>query len=175
MKSILGIGSVFIFLGCGIMTVIFGLPERYIERDVQLQELVGKWQITPDSEKDLIEFQEKFPDLNDLAVPWKTIQLNEDGTCQLTLENKWTSKPSNSSSGTSQDIPDKDIACSWKTAKVSAITNENVPGIEISTDPSGRYGHPLYIYEDEDKTLILWNFIGDPDDFTPQDFIKVQN
>ena len=50
------VASLLIVFGCGILSAIFGLPERYIERDVTAEEMVGTWNVTPDSEADVNDF-----------------------------------------------------------------------------------------------------------------------
>jgi hypothetical protein len=62
MKLLPALVSVFIVFGCGILSVIFDLPERYIERDVTPEEMVGTWNIISDSEADVREFVAKFSD-----------------------------------------------------------------------------------------------------------------
>ena len=41
MKSLSIVASLVIVFGCGIINTIFDLPERYIERDVKAEEMVG--------------------------------------------------------------------------------------------------------------------------------------
>src|SRR6266498_2905065 len=53
MKLLSAFVSTSIIFGCGILSVIFGLPERYIERDITPEEMVGTWNITSDSEADV--------------------------------------------------------------------------------------------------------------------------
>jgi hypothetical protein len=60
MKLLSAFVSIFIFFGCGILSVIFDLPERYIERDVTQEEMVGTCNITSYSEADVREFVSKF-------------------------------------------------------------------------------------------------------------------
>jgi hypothetical protein len=181
MKSLVASGSIFIFFGCGILSLIFGLPDRYIKRDVKIQEIAGEWRITKESENKLIEFRDAFPHWPAIA-PWKAIQLNADGTCKVKLEMQWLPNFENSPPGVPhEDIPNdvlknNILACSWKITEIDGFSdsgNKAVPAIDISINypDSGTYNYSLYIYEEKD-ILILWNFIGDPDDFVPQDFTK---
>jgi hypothetical protein len=184
MKSLLAIGSVFLFFGCGILSFIFGLPDRYIKRDIETQELAGEWKMTPESEAELNKFRETFPDWPDFA-PFKTIQLNSDKTCRVKLEIQWLPNYENSPSGIPpEDIPNdvltnNILACSWKITKTSGFSdsgNKEVRDIEILISYPNNYDrtYSLFIYE-ENNALILWTFIGDPDDFVPQDFLKSQS
>ncbi|MBK9926162.1 MAG: hypothetical protein IPP66_12825 [Anaerolineales bacterium] len=184
MKSSLGFGFIFIFLGCGILSLLFDVPNRYITREVQTQELAGEWRIKQESEERLQKFRDTFPDWPDLA-PWKTIRLNNDGTCQVKLEIQWLpnykdSPPEISHSEIPNDVLTNNIlACSWEISTTNGITsegNKDVPSVKISIEYPNNYSrtYNLYIYE-ENEDLILWNFIGDPDDFVPQDFVKTQN
>ena len=61
MKFISSLASLSIIFGCGILSLMFGLPERYIERDVKEEEMVGTWSITPDSESDVNDFLQRYP------------------------------------------------------------------------------------------------------------------
>ena len=169
MKFFSIIASLVIVFGCGIMNVIFGLPERYIERDVKAEEMVGIWNITPDSEFDVNEFIKKFPDWSGFA-PWKTFTLNSDGSCSVELDTVWL--------GDSYftDVPVVNTtSCNWNLAKQENLSNKISPVLELSFDYPDSNGlmTSLYIYEENIK-LILWGFIGDPDDFRPQDFVKVK-
>lgn len=181
MKSLIGVGWVFLFLGCGIMSVVFGLPDRFIKRAVKAEELVGEWKITSDSEEKLNKFRETFPDWPGVA-PFKTIQLSKDRTCQIKIESQWLPNYVNSTSGMPHDEIPQDIlannilSCSWGIAKTRVFSDsgrEEVQDLEISIDYPNNYRqtYGLFIYE-ENEALILWTFIGDPDDFVPQDFVK---
>ena len=151
------------------MNVIFDLPERYIERDVKAEEMIGTWNITPDSEVDVNNFIKKFPDWSGFA-PWKTFTLNSDGSCGVELDTAWLG-----------DSYSKDVAvvkttsCNWNLAEKENLSNKISPILELGFDYLDSNGlmTSLYIYEENSK-LILWGFIGDPDDFRPQDFVKVE-
>jgi len=183
-KSLFRISSVFILFGCGIVNLFSEFPQRYIKRNVQTQEVVGKWNITSESEAKLNEFRRSFT-YWPVFAPWKTIQLNNDGTCQVKLEIQWLPNYSKAPTEIPREVIPNDvlsnniIACSWKITNINGFSKEGnnteVPGIEISIDYPNNYSSTfsLYIYE-ENNNLILWNFIGDADDFVPQDFMKLQ-
>jgi len=164
MKFFLAIVSLLVIFGCGIMSLIFGLPERYIERDVKMNEMVGIWNITPDSEADIKEFVKKFPGW-DAYMPLKTITLNDDGTCNIEFDEI------HSIYTTTNNI----ISCSWDLGKERNLSDKISPILELDFEYSNNHGsmRSLYIYE-EDNNLIIWGFIGDPDDFRTQDFVKVK-
>ena len=169
MKFFSIIASLVIVFGCGIMNVIFELPERYIERDVKAEEMVGIWNIAPDSEVDVNNFIEKFPDWDGFA-PWKTFTLNSDGSCSVELDTAWLGD------SYSNDVAVvKTTSCNWNLAKQENLSNKISPVLELGFDYPDSNGlmTSLYIYEENSK-LILWGFIGDPDDFRPQDFVKVE-
>ena len=60
-------------------------------------------------------------------------------------------------------------------AEKENLSNKISPVLELGFDYPDSNGlmTSLYIYEENSK-LILWGFIGDPDDFRPQDFVKVE-
>jgi hypothetical protein len=170
MKLLSAFVSIFIFFGCGILSVIFDLPERYIERDVTQEEMVGTWNITSDSEADVREFVAKFSDW-DAYMPFTSLTLNDDGTCSGEYKANWLDEVASS------DISIiRTTSCSWDLLKEENLSGKLSPvirlGFEYSNNSKGG-GLPLYVYEENDE-LILWSFIGDPDDFRTQDFVKVK-
>jgi hypothetical protein len=168
MKFIAAVASLSIFFGCGILSVIFGLPERYIERDVTPEEMVGTWNITSESETDVKEFIGRFPSWV-AYTPWKTITLNSDGSCNVESDLNGLGEVH------TNDSLDKIISCSWKVGKEENLSGKQSPVLEWDLEYSNNQGslRSLYIYEENGK-LILWNFIGDPDEFRVQDFVKVK-
>jgi hypothetical protein len=159
-----------IIFGCGIMNTIFGLPERYIERDVKVAEMVGTWNVTPNSEIDVNKFVIRSPDWG-ASAPWKTITLNSDGSCRVELKTGWLGKQySNDVIITSQMT-----SCSWNLAKEENPSHTISPVLELNFEYPDNYSisYSLYIFE-ENGELIVWDFIGDPDDFHPQNFVKVK-
>lgn len=169
MKFISPIASLYIVLGCGILSAIFGLPERYIERDVKPEEMVGTWSITSDSETDVNDFVREFPDWG-ASAPWKTFTLNSDGSCKLEFEDDWLGK------SYSNDVISNSItSCSWNLAMEENLSGKTSPVLKLEIEyPNNHYMmYSLYIFE-ENSELTLWDFIGDPDDFYPQDFVKVK-
>jgi hypothetical protein len=169
MKFIAAVASLSIFFACGIMSVIFGMPERYIERDVTPEEMVGVWTVTSDSEADVKEFMERFPGWV-AFTPWKTITLNADGTCSVESDLNWMDEEH-----TSETLPYRIISCSWQLGKQENLNGKQSPILEWDLEYSNNQGsmRSLYLYEENGK-LILWNFIGDPDDFRVQDFVRVK-
>jgi hypothetical protein len=169
MKFITAVALLSIFFGCGILNVIFGMPKRYIKRDVTPEEMVGIWTITSDSEADVKEFINRFPDWV-AYTPWKTITLNDDGTCKVESDLNWMGEDH-----VSDTSVDKIISCSWELGKEENLNGKQSPVLEWNLEYSSNHGsmRSLYIYE-ENGELILWNFIGDPDDFRVQDFVKAK-
>lgn len=169
MKFISTVSLLFMLFSCGIFNAIFELPERYVERDVKPEEMVGTWAITSESETDVDNFVTKFPDWG-ASVPWKTFTLNNDGSCELELEIDWLSK------SYSKDIISKSMtSCSWNLAAEENLSNKTSPILKLKLEyPNNLYMlYSLYIFE-ENSELIVWDFIGDPDDFHPQDFVIVK-
>jgi len=142
------------------------------------------WKVTRESEDELNKFRDTFPHWPGLA-PFKTIQLNKDRTCGITIEIAWLPNYENSPPGIHSEAIPEDVltnnilSCSWgitKTQGFSDSGNKEVSVIEIITNYPNNYSrtYSLFIYEENDL-LIFWTFIGDPDDFVPQDFVKSRN
>jgi hypothetical protein len=171
MKTFFGVATFLIVCGCGIMSLIFDLPERYIQRDVKPEEIIGTWSVTAESESDINDFAKTFPDWG-VSIPWKTIAIDADGTCTVQLEISWL--------GTENTLPsdvlsNNMVSCTWNLTEGDNMSGNTSPVIEFDFEYPDNYSmrYYLYIFEENEK-LILWNFIGDPDDFRPQDFVKEQ-
>lgn len=169
MKFFSTLAAFAVVFGCGILSAIFGLPKRYIERDVKAEELVGTWNVTPDSESDVNDFVKRFPDWG-ASAPWKTMVINSDGTCIVEVQIAWLSHISDlSHAGANNRLP-----CLWRLTRDSSLDGDKVPVIKLDFEYPNDYemgDYSLYIFE-ENGELIIWGFIGDPDNFRPQDFVK---
>ncbi len=155
-------------------------PQRYIEREVDKTELVGTWKITPDSESRIKTFFEKIQngdlDWEPITAPWKTITLNEDGTCQIEFEVSWDIE--------NKVLPEPDAGptCTWKIKKITGYDKEfsskYVPGLFVRLEHFNEQEDRYYVYYsecyivEENNELVLWDFIGDPEQVEFQDFKK---
>jgi hypothetical protein len=168
MKFFSAVASFFIIFGCGIMNVIFELPERYIEREVSVEEMIGTWNVTSDGESRVNNFVKTYPEWG-ASAPWKTFTLKSDGSCNVELKNDWLGDFHSALAAKSM------TSCSWSLAKEENLSNKMSPVLKLAFEYSKNYSakFSLYIFEENGK-LIVWDFIGDPDDFLPQDFIKVK-
>ena len=167
MKTVLIFATFIVVFGCGIMNLIFDLPERYIERDVRVDEMLGAWSVTPHSEADVNNFIKNNPN-STVSAPWKAFTLNLDGSCDMKLEPGWLG-------GFNSDLATKSLSsCSWSLAKEKNLSGKISPVLDLMLEYTNSYSaaFSLYIFEENGK-LIVWDFIGDPDDFLPQDFAKV--
>lgn len=173
MKIFIGLATLVIVYGCGILSFVFDQPERYIAREVITGEMLGTWSITPDSEAEVTQFVQKYPDWG-VPAPWKSITLNEDGSCDVKLEIGWLGAASVSPTESySKSVISNDItSCSWGLAKDENTSGKTSSVVKLALEYLGNYSalYSLYIVE-ENGGLILWNFIGDPDDFRMQDFV----
>ncbi len=169
-----------IFASCGILELLFPVefPQRYIDRDIQQSELVGTWNITPDSEARADDyFQQTDIERRELNAPWKSINFQEDGVCEVEIVENWAVNNTVLQEG------DARATCTWNIDSILGYDEGgsiiDVPGVFIrfehynkSTDAYNVYYSELYVV-DEDKELVLWNFIGDPiPTFLFQDFKK---
>lgn len=165
------------FLGCGIIEMLFPaeFPQRYIEREVDRAELIGTWEITTESEAIINDHIGQDQTWETIDSPWKTISLNEDGSCQIDFEITWD--PDNNV----LTDPASLSTCAWKMDTALGYDEngyfKDVPGIVVSFN---RYDETLdkyfidysknYIAE-ENGELVLWDFIGETPFYT-QDFKK---
>jgi len=169
-----------IIASCGILELLFPIefPQRYIHRNVQQAELIGTWNITSDSEARTDDyFQQIDIERRELNAPWKSINFQEDGVCEVEIVENWAVN------NTVLQEADARTTCTWKIDSIMGYDEDgdflDVPGVFIrfehydkSADAYNVYSSELYVVE-EDNDLVLWNFIGDPLVFSFQDFKKV--
>jgi hypothetical protein len=175
----------FLVLGCGIIEMLFPIdnfPQRYIEREVDKTELVGTWKITPDSEPRIKTYFEQIQngdlDWGPVRAPWKTITLNNDGTCKIEFEASWDIE------NKVLTEPDAGSTCTWKVEKISGydkeLSSKYVPGLFVRFEHFNEQEDQYYVYysesyiAEENNELVLWNFIGDPIQVEYQDFKKTK-
>jgi len=170
-----------LIMGCGILEMLFPIdnfPQRYIERDVGENELVGIWNLTSDSELRMNAYfrENQNEDLSWEQAPWKTITLNEDGTCKISFEISW---------GIDNKVltePDAHSNCTWEIDKISGygedLSSKYVPGLFLRFEHYNKEEDMYYVYysepylAEENNELVLWYFIGDPLERQYQDFKK---
>ncbi len=170
----------FLFMACGIADALFPIeyPQRYIEREVNSSELVGTWNITADSETRIESYLQHPDDFWPASpAPWKSVTLNQDGSCEIQFETSWAD---DNDALKQLDAPS---TCAWKVRKIAGYDKQGsskyVPGLTVYF---GRYNkkEDQYYGNDsesyiviEDNKLVLWNFIGDPEYLRYQDFHKI--
>jgi hypothetical protein len=165
-------------LACGGLAMLFedDVPKRDVKHIVKFEEfIIGTWEMTEKS-NNYVENQARRVIQNDvwgINAPWRKIELRADGSCYTALERSWLGKHL-------QEIANKDYsACSWNLKKETVMVreqNSDVFYLGVTFHYSGKFtswGTSFYIAEENDK-LVLWSFIGDPDDYLYQDFIKVK-
>ncbi len=172
MRFLLGIFISLVVFGCGIMSVIFGMPQPYIQRDVNNSELVDTWTVTAESAAQEDAFIARHPTWS-ATVPFRAMSLSSDGTCKVDIETKWRGDQGVSELPTAKTGQDSLPSCTWELASIPSVENTNVTGIVIDCGMVGQapLGAHLFINE-ENGGLTLWNFIGDPDDFITLDYRK---
>ena len=92
MKLIATILFPFLILTCGIVEFLFPInyPQRYIERDVNLNELIGTWTITAESESRIMSYLQQQDGFWPITpAPWKSITLNDDSSCKADIKTLW--------------------------------------------------------------------------------------
>lgn len=169
MRFILLTAGFLVIFGCGILEMIFGFPQMYIQRDVQAKELVGKWNITSYGETNVEEWIKTSPDWG-IEAPWKSMTLNSDGTCEVQFESAWllrkTPLPIDAI------VPDM-LPCSWELSKIRNIDNDKVTGVILGDLNNDLDPYEFYVFE-ENGELILWNLVGYVDHLRTQQFTKSQ-
>jgi hypothetical protein len=172
MKYITGVTILAVMMGCGILNVIFDVPENYVHRDVQNNELVGTWKITPQSETDLKQFLHDFSGWGSNA-PWETIKLNNDGTCEVKLIPDWLSKEGGWDY-TENVLINNMLSCTWQQSSSLWYPEDHVAkGIQFNLKYADYSINYFYLYVNEaEGEMVLWTFYGDADDFNSQEYKK---
>ncbi len=161
-----------VIFGCGIMSVIFGSPQPYIHRDVKTSELLGTWTVTAESAAKQDAGIERFPGWRAM-VPWRSMTLTGDHSCQVNLEPKWLGEHEISGLATAEASHAALASCKWELTTLSSVEDKNVTGLRVDAGTLGQAPIGADFYIDEDNGgLVLWNFIGDPDDFVTLDYRK---
>lgn len=182
MKFFFVVALLLVVSGCSTAKdLIFGAPQRYIDRDVKAKEMIGTWEITSESETNVDKFiNESKWWISDPPTPWKAITLNGDKTCNIKFETKWLPNEDDYPTSVPRPLISNNIlvndmvSCTWKISTKMRVSKA-VPAIHFDFEyPNNTYSmDSLYIYE-EDGKLILWDFIGNPDYFIFQDFVKTK-
>ncbi len=166
--------SIFVTLvvfGCFIGGILGG-PQPSIQRTVKNSELVGTWKATTDSAARQDAFMMENPDWGAMD-PFRTVSLNADGTCSISIESAWLGNQGASVSPTANAGAEESRPCNWEQASLYGVENQTYPGIVIKVGMAGldQGQYRLFITEDN-SSLELWNFIGDPDSLTMLTFRK---
>lgn len=129
--------------------------DRYLKRDVAADEVVGTWQMTPGTVKDLRDtgYTEQVDPTQHQIV------FRPDGTCEFkTLPRVLTES--------GQPAPRIEAECRWKLGTVG----HQAVQIELQTEPPQ---HPYYYFsEGPSARLELWQHAGDPDAWRYVEYTK---
>jgi len=156
------------FSCCGLLEATLPLewPQRYIEREVESDELVGVWELTSNSEREIKNYYSQRNEAVELSSPWKTIVLNQDGSCSVEFVLDWNSWEILEYASTLE-------TCTWKKEQLLGYNERGLSMDVLGVRFGFEYHDPitganrgivpqLYIYED-DGELILWDFYGVPE------------
>jgi hypothetical protein len=128
---------------------------RYLDRSVQAEELVGAWRATELS----IEAMKDVGLHDHLAVHDHTFVLRPDGSCALRTV-------MNSSSGDAMKYAIYDTGCRWK------LGNIGHQALQFDLTPAPVGGAPYYYFDEDDGRLVLWQYFTDPDAWRYVEFEK---
>jgi len=163
---------------CGIVELGFpDVPKRQFDRQVDKTEIIGAWELTPASETQLNALTEQESSWG-IDSPWKSITLSSNGSCRVELEPSWLSAHSDI-----LKLADTMESCMWDLEYVSGVYENNgvrnTPGIVLKFS---HYNQAADIYElypselrffNRNGKLVLWDYIGNPNDAKYQDYEKV--
>ncbi len=170
-----------LMISCGICDILLPvtIPQRYVERRVQDDELIGLWKLTSDSEA-RIDTYIRGDSSRSIGQPWKTMSINDDGTCQVQIESGWMRDNENILNET-----DALSSCTWRSKEVLGYNEGGafryVPGLSFRFEHFNSqneiyeiYSTELFIAE-ENNELIVWEYIEGPFEIIKyQDFKKFE-
>jgi len=175
-ELIMLLACMFVSAGC---KQIQGLPDRHAKREITQSELVGNWVTTQNSLNSLIqEGYSRYTKKQD-----HYLALFDDGTCKFCTYSSIPPSP------TIQEEEKYYISltdATWKITETSTIvghSSEMVPAVEIEKverkqSPEGLNINKItvrFFIAEENRRIVLWNYIGDPDYTQYMDFVKELN
>jgi hypothetical protein len=128
---------------------------RYLDRAVKADELVGSWRATEFAIKSLRDVG-----VNDhLTVQEHTMVLRADGSCAIrTVMNLPVFEAA--------DYRTYDTGCRWR------LGNVGHQALHFDLLPAPPAGSPYYYFDEEDGRLLLWQYATDPDAWRYMEFEK---
>jgi len=128
---------------------------RYLDRPVRSDELVGNWRATEFAIKSLRDVGVR----NHLAVHEHTLVLRADGSCSIrTIMNMPVFEAA--------DYRTYETGCRWRLGHVGHQALQ----FDLTPVPAG--GSPYYFFDEEDGRLLLWQYATDPDAWRYMEFEK---
>jgi len=170
--EILLLGVVLVLTGCKRGA---GLPDRHVKRKISTTEIIGTWVITDKALDALVKKgYSKYPKKQD-----HRLELFGDGTCRISAYLYTPCSPTiddqeryykSLASGTWK-ISQTDTYVRHRRVKVQAV-NIKLQKISANSESVSIESHGLtfFIWQDN-RGLVLWNYIGDPDYRQYMDFV----
>ncbi|MEZ4937407.1 MAG: hypothetical protein R2799_07420 [Crocinitomicaceae bacterium] len=150
------------------------LPKRQIDRKPTYRELVGFWEITSSSIQSVEKWQEKYPDW-DNGFPYESFFLKEDSSVLMPLKPNKLFWRENFSKQSLEDT----LKGVWSIKKEPVIYGDDdstyIVSIRLDYYENSKRTHMEFldlIIAEENGELILWTFLGDPDQVIYQDYKK---
>lgn len=146
------------------------LPDRTVKRDILDNELYGEWILTGQSKKYLDKQQTDYPDWESITYPSFRFELKENKSVKAWIYKKYL--PISFFKYPVVDIDSALISGKWTIGKDS-----------YSTDTILTFKNKLYLdfninaivtldIAEKDGRIILWSYIGDPDNLYYQEYIR---
>jgi hypothetical protein len=158
-----------------IIDAFLTLPDRTVKRNIDENELYGDWTITVQSLNFIDKQQSDYPDWKSITFPVLTFKLKTDNTVEAWLAKKYI--PISIFEYPEDVIDSTVISGIWKIEKDTLYKKASDVGygnkLNLKFDFKGNriFFINLDISEQNGK-LILWSYIGDPDNLYYQEFMK---
>jgi hypothetical protein len=166
----------FIFIQLLLFSCVSDLPKRSIDRKPKFNELIGKWQITTKSVEVVEKFKQKFPDW-DVQFPFESFELLADSTVKIVFKVNSIFGMGQYDFFTNSNI----VHGKWHLILKPLIYGDKDScfqiEFELSLEDNNRKGKIIsflnLVVAEENEKLILWYYLGDPDQVIYVDYGQI--
>ena len=150
------------------------LRNLYIENSPEINDLFGEWTITDYSKKLILDHANSFPTWDSWSFPFQHIQFLEGGLVKAWVN---TAPLPKTEEMFSEDVKNGIIIGNWKITKTEIrkyyySDSLNSYLIDFNFGQS-KYSYNCFLYlRRQNKELILWTHLQDPDNSEYQEFKK---
>jgi hypothetical protein len=146
------------------------LPDRSVQRKVSKNELYGSWSVSNSSVSRMEYFESENPDWDGIPFPAMLFTLQKANHITGVFNAKYIRKEDKDDFFLLSDYKDTlTLVGQWDLEADTMFHYKIVAQFDFPKNHTYFYSFNL---AEEDSSLVLWNYIGDPDDVKYQDYKK---